>query len=146
MRVNKVRNVFSTHVCSSLQFLTNENHKPEFHTTAWFVEQISKWFSLMISRSCCTALGTKNKEIYNASISFLHEIIDLFTKKIGIKEIFKPVQKGIILSTTLIINLVQYLLNHCNFQFVLTRRLTQDCIENLFSLLRHKNVVLDSTI
>lgn len=48
----------------------------------------------MTSRSCCTALGTKNNEIYNASISFLHEIIDLFTKiKIGIKEIFKPVQR-----------------------------------------------------
>lgn len=42
MRVNEARNVFSTHVSSSLQFLANENHKPEFYTTAWFVEQISK--------------------------------------------------------------------------------------------------------
>jgi len=78
MRVNEARNVFSTHVSSSLQFLANENHKPEFYTTAWF-EQISKWFSLMTSR-CGTALGIKSKEIYDANISFLHEIINLFTK------------------------------------------------------------------
>ncbi|KYN01653.1 hypothetical protein ALC62_07550 [Cyphomyrmex costatus] len=80
MRVNKAKNVFSNHVSSALEFLTNENHKLEYITTSWFVKQISKWFSLMTSRTCCTALGTKNKEIYNASISFLRKIIDLFTK------------------------------------------------------------------
>lgn len=61
MRVNKAKHVFSTHVSSSLQFLASENHKPEFYTTAWFVEQISRWFSLMTSRSCVTALGTKHE-------------------------------------------------------------------------------------
>ena len=80
MRVNKAKNVFSTHVSSVLEFLANENHKPEYITTSWFVKQLSKWFSLMTSRTCCTALDTRNKEIYNANISFLREIIDLFTK------------------------------------------------------------------
>jgi len=97
----------------------------------------------MTSRSCCTILGIKNED--NISISFLREIIDLFTKiKIGSKETFKPIQRGIILSTTSIINLVEYLLKHRNFLFILTGRLTQDCIENLFLLLRHKNPILDA--
>jgi len=69
MRVNKARNFFSTHVSSSLQFLANENYKPEFRTTAWFVEQISKWFSLMTCRSCCTTLGMKNKKKYMIIVS-----------------------------------------------------------------------------
>lgn len=144
MRVNNAKNVFSTDVSSSLQFLADENHKPEFITTAWFVKNVSRWFSLMTSRNCKIALGLKNEEIYNANIKFLYEIIDLF-KNIGIgkKEIFKPVQRGIILTTTSVINLVEYLLNKRNFQFVLIGRFTQDCIENLFSLLRHKNVIPD---
>lgn len=142
MRVNKAKNVFSTDISSSLEFLADENHKPEFLATAWFIKTISKWFSLMTARNCNKALGLKNQEIYNINILFLHEIIDLFKKiKIGPKEIFKPVQRGFILSTTSIINFVEYLLNERNFQFVLIGRLTQDCMENLFSVIRHKNVI-----
>jgi len=98
----------------------------------------------MTSRYCGTALGLKNKEKYNANVTFLREMINLFERiKIGNKDIFKPVQKGIILSTTSIINLVEYLLKDRNFQFVLTGRFTQDCLENLHSLLRQKNVIPD---
>lgn len=39
------------------------------------------------------------------------------------------------------IDLTEYLITHRNFQFVLTSRFTQDCVENLFSQIRQKNVV-----
>lgn len=122
--------------------MADENCKPEFLATAWFIKTISRWFSLMTSRNCNKALGLKDKNIYNNSITFLYEIIDLFNKiKIDHKETFKPVQRGIILSTTSIINLVEYLLQDRNFKFVLTGRLTQDCMKNLFSVICSKNVI-----
>ncbi|XP_025161594.1 uncharacterized protein LOC105180859 isoform X2 [Harpegnathos saltator] len=145
MRVNKVRSVLSTYVSSSLEFLAKENQKPELYTTAWFVKQMSRWFSLMTSRSCCLALGLKNIDIYNDSISFLREVIELFTNiKIGNKGVFKPVQRGIILSTTSVIDLVEFLLNERNFKFVSTDRFTQDCVENVFSVLRQRHVISDA--
>lgn len=116
MKVNKAKHVFSNDVSSSFLLLADENNKPEYITTAWFVKIISKWFSLITSRCCTLALGTKNENVYNENIDFLNEIIDIFTKlKIGIAGDFKPVQRGIIITTKSIIDLTQYLITHKNF-------------------------------
>lgn len=140
MRVNKARNVFSHDVSSSFKLLADEKNKPEYITTAWFVQIVSKWFSLMTSRCCTIVLGTKNENVYNASLDFLNNVINIFTQlKIG--NGFKPVQRGIIISTTSIIELTNYLITKKNFKFVLTSRFTQDCMENLFSQIRQKNVI-----
>lgn len=45
------------------------------------------------------------------------------------------------ITTTSIIELVQYLINDRKYQFVLTARFTQDCIEDLFSSIRVKHPV-----
>lgn len=50
-------------------------------------------------------------------------------------------QRGIVITTKSVIDLTQYLITHKSFKFVLTSRFTQDCIENLFSQIRQKNVV-----
>lgn len=42
MKVNKAKHVFSNDVSSSFQLLANENNKPEFITTAWFVTIVCK--------------------------------------------------------------------------------------------------------
>lgn len=47
------------------------------------------------------------------------------------------------ISTKSIIDLTEYLITYKNFKFVLTSRFTQDCIENLFSQIRQKNVIPD---
>jgi len=89
MKVSKTKNVFSTDVSSTFEFLSDENCKPEFLTTAFFVKSISKWFTLMTSRYCGTALSLKNKEKYNANVIFLREMINLFERiKISNKDIF----------------------------------------------------------
>lgn len=76
--------------------------------------------------------------MYNTNINFLYKVIDIFTQlEIG-KGTFKPVQRGIIITTTSVINLTEYLIKERNFQFILTSRFTQDCVENLFSQIRRK--------
>lgn len=59
IRVNKATHVFSNDISSSLQLLTDEDNKPEFVTTVWFVKIIFQWFVLMTSRSCQVALNKK---------------------------------------------------------------------------------------
>lgn len=46
-----------------------------------------------------------------------------------------------IITTTSVSELTNYLLEKRAFQFVLTGRMTQDCVENLFSVIRSKNPI-----
>lgn len=91
---------------------------------------------MIYSRHCSISLGTKDLAKYKDTVSFLNEVIEIFTNlHVGNKGDFKPVQKGVIISTKSILELADYLFRERKFQFLLTGRLTQDCIENLFSVL-----------
>ena len=61
------------------------------------------------------------------------------TLQFGHKVVWKPVQAGMVLSTTSVLNLCEDLLD--DQDFLLTSRLTQDCVENLFSCVRSKNPI-----
>lgn len=83
MKVNKEKQILSTVVSSSLKFLAdNNNNKKEYITTAWFIETISKWFTLITSRSPQVALGNnetdKSSQKYNEAVNFLHAVMKLF--------------------------------------------------------------------
>lgn len=140
--VNTAKRVLSTNVSSALEFLADENNNPHYLTTAWFIKIIAKWFKLMTSRHYSVVLGKLHIEKFNESISFLYECIDLFTNlTIGNEGHFKPIQKGMIIITTSILQLTNDLLEKRAFQFVLTGRMIQDYVENLFSVIRSKNPV-----
>jgi hypothetical protein len=49
---------------------------------------------------------------------------------------WKPIQSGIQLSTSVVLNLYDRLVVNGNYKFLMTGRLTQDCVENLFSSIR----------
>lgn len=108
-------------------------------TTAWFLEQANHWFDLMSSRHPVLALSTKNPENHRKALSFLEDFREMILNaRIG-DGTFKPVQTGILLSTTSILELQQLLLHEQNFEFVLTSRFTQDNLENFFSTARLRN-------
>lgn len=50
---------------------------------------------------------------------------------------FKPVQRGVIITTKFIIELSTYLINEKAYQYILAGRLTSEC-ENIFSSVRAK--------
>lgn len=109
----------------------------------WFIKTIAKWFTLMTSKHCSIALGKLYEENFIESMFFLHEFIEFFKNlTVGQKGQFKPMQKGIIITTTSILDvLTNYLLEEKTFQFVFTGRMTQGCVENLFSVMRIKNLI-----
>ncbi|KAG0433034.1 hypothetical protein HPB47_020286 [Ixodes persulcatus] len=54
---------------------------------------------------------------------------------------WKPSQAGLLVSTTVVLNLSNELLNKHKYKYLLTGRLSQDCLENIFSVLRLKKPV-----
>lgn len=106
------------------------------------LDQVEKWFYLMTSRHPSCALSKFNKCVYNETINFLQEIINIFTEiKVGYKKIWKPCQTGVLISTHSILELQSDLLENKGYQFVLTSRFSQDCLENLFCVMRSKQIV-----
>lgn len=142
MKVCNATNIFNHSVASALNFVGNETSNESYITTAWFISFISKWFKLMSSSVPKLALGKLNETKFNESIDFLNEVIEVISQiEVGILKTWKPFQTGIIISTKSAIELTKYLLDVEKFEFVLTGRFTQDCLENLFSVVRSKHVI-----
>lgn len=140
MRVSNATRAFSEEVSSALEYLARDS-LDERLTTAWFINFLSRWFNIMCSRSIANALSFKKVEKYQDTINFLNEAVELFNDmKIGHDGKWKPFQTALITSTKTIIKLSNYLL-HNGFTYFLPSRLTQDCLENVFSVVRLKNVI-----
>ena len=78
---------------------------------------------------------------YEKAIRFLQESIHLFRDlKIGGKSSWKPVQTGLVMATTTILQVQEDLLSQ-GHKFVLTSRFTQDFLENTFGCIRQRNPV-----
>ena len=140
MKVGNAKRVFSQDVASSIEYLANDSNDDRI-TTARFVDFIARWFNIMCSRNISAALSYKDPQKYEETISFLEESILLFTNmRVGPKGAWKPYQTAMIIATQTVLDLSKYLLDR-DFTFFFPSRLTQDCLENLFSIVRMKNVI-----
>ena len=142
MKVSCASRVISHEVSCGLKHLVDkEGRKEEYLTTAWLIESISHWFQLMTSRHPVLALSKLDGKKYDETIHFLEDMIQTFRcMKIGSKGHWKPIQTGVIISTTSVLDIAKELLDG-DHTFLLTSRLTQDCLENLFSLVRLRKPV-----
>lgn len=61
--------------------------------------------------------------------------------EVGHKRMWKPSQTGSILATKSILDIQKIYLIDKGFKFLLTSRFTLNCLENLFGILRSKNIV-----
>jgi hypothetical protein len=145
MKVSHALNIFSNSVSAALKLMVeSQKWDQSVLTTCWFLELMNKWFDLMSSRYHVLALSKFDMNKYNSAIKFLDSVVDVFENlSIGKQNDgpWKPVQTGVILSTVSVLHLQDRLLNVDNFVYFLTARLTQDCLENLFSCVRSKNAV-----
>jgi hypothetical protein len=142
MNVGKALNLYSNCVSAGLQYLVEKEGRPtSYNTTAWFVKLVDSWFNLMSSRHPIMALSKKNSDAYKSATTLLNDFIDVIQDvQFGEKPTWKPVQTGLILSTSSVLELCNNLLDS-TLDFLLTSRLTQDCLENLFSVVRSKNPI-----
>ncbi|XP_031335055.1 uncharacterized protein LOC116164931 [Photinus pyralis] len=110
-------------------------------TTAWFCKQIYRWFSIITSRSSKLGLSENNPEVYEEALTFLKQFMDIIYNITIDKGEWKPFQSGIVLATQTSLDLQDHYLRVHGFRFVLLGRLTQDALENLFSVIRSRTPV-----
>ena len=128
MRVDMAAKLLSHSAASALYFMNSIGAAPEEITTAYFCDLINKWFDILNNRTNTTQMN---------EIMKINDMSNL-TKAITFsdKRKWKPIQKGILLTNKTIINLFNELTSE-KVDFKLGR-MSQDCIENLFSQIRSK--------
>ncbi len=142
MNVRSAMAIFSKTTSSALEYAVENCGFPrDVLTTAKFVNVMQHWFSLVNSRCPTMALSLSNSDKFRESESFLRSVIGLFQSLRVDDGRWKPYQTAVIASTTSILSLAKDLLEKENFGFFLTSRLSQDSLENTFSMIRNKNPV-----
>ena len=139
MSVKDALKIFNHGVVAGLRYLVNEeNYSRDLLTTAWWIESIVKWFDLTNSRNSKNAISHFDINKYEEAIAFLMKMEKLFNDmKIG--KAFKVNQKYARLTTMSVIEMHEEILNFSENHFFLTSRIMNDCIENLFSCIRHRD-------
>ena len=140
MNVGRALHIFSKSVSAGLRYLIeNEQRSTDYLCTAWFVELVDRWFDLMSSRHPVMALSPQKTSQYTDARDHLACFMKVVkTFQVGDMSSWKPIQTGVLLSTTTVLNLCDELLAS-RLEFLLTSRLTQDCVENLFSIVRSRH-------
>ncbi|XP_039303296.1 uncharacterized protein LOC120357257 [Solenopsis invicta] len=142
MKVSTASSVLNKRTETALKTYANYTSDNSFKTTTFFINLVDRWFNIMTNRSRIFALSKSNIKMYNDVIAHLRKIQQIFRSMlIGKKGHWKPVQSGVIMAIESIIELQQYFLNEKGYKFFLTGRFTQDCLENLFSLLRFRQPI-----
>lgn len=97
----------------------------------------------MTSRTTQFAMAGQGAEVHDNDIEFLQEIISLFQDLAinSTRKTWKPVQSGLVLTTTTALKMQAIFLQEKNFKYLFLSRFTQDALENLFSTIRAKNPV-----
>ncbi|XP_040358556.1 uncharacterized protein LOC120843569 [Ixodes scapularis] len=115
---------------------------PEAEATAWFFDLVTRWYTLMSSRHPMVALSHFDAAKHTEALGTLDLAITTFCRMdMGATAHWKPSQAGLLVSTTVVLRLSDELLNRHNYKYLLTGRLSQDCLENIFSVLRLRKPV-----
>lgn len=134
MRVNMAAAVLSHTCASALQLCVSLNflHNDAL-TTAWFFDTINNWFDIMNARITKAAMFRSSADKVNT----LKQVLDVVCNmKFSGRNGWKPIQTGIQLSTATVLDLYNDLVLHGKYSSLMTGRLTQDSVENLFSCIR----------
>lgn len=142
MKVSFAAQLFSHSVSSALQFCVSANLLPVgASTTAWFFEIINQWFDAANARAKMQALHPNSGN----KISVLQLMLSLapnlsfrsrHTTSCERKTTWKPIQTGLLMATKSLLDMHTELVKTGYFRYLLTSRLTQDALENLFSQIR----------
>ena len=140
MRVANSRNIVNFQVADALEFMAKCVNRPEIKSTALFIRFVSRWYQLMTSTNQKYALSKKNMIQYNLALNDLKFFVPFVRGlKVGKDHKWKPWQTHTILATKAILRLQDFFLNDKCYDFLLTSRFNQNCLENVFSVLRRKN-------
>ena len=136
MRVNLATQVLSHSVAAGINALCNMEHLPDDASdTAEFIETFDQLFNAFNSRSLTSSHKYKGAlSEKSPHIPFLQSCLRFLSKIKTGGNVVVPCLTGWQISITSLIHLWKELQN-CGFKYLLTNRLNQDCLENLFSMI-----------
>nr|XP_029712548.1 uncharacterized protein LOC115257245 [Aedes albopictus] len=138
MKVSNSTKYCNHSVAAALMVLSETDGRQHVKSSSVFLEDLSRWFDFMSSRSIEDALSLTDPK-YDEKINHLKMMVRLVTEiKVGSDGHWKPWQAAIIMATNAILRLQRRLLVDSGYPVLYTSRFTQDCIENLFSIIRSK--------
>lgn len=145
MKVQNSTKYVNHTVAAALKAYSVQSGRKDVLTTAYLIESASTWFTYITSRNIVTAfnLGIErgNEEAYNRAIDSLKIFKTLiYDCKVGVKGLWKPWKSAVMLATDAVLRLQDFFLREVRFDYFLPGRLTQDCLENIFSQLRRRQM------
>ena len=146
MRVNLAVQVMSHSVASGISTLCKLNEMPKDALyTAEFIEMFDKLFNAFNSGMRYSSQQYRHAvSITSGHVEFLHHCLNKLQKVTLSNGRSVPCLNGWQISIKNLLFLWNDLHINQQFQFLLTNRLNQDCIENLFSLVRGKGGYRDN--
>lgn len=147
MRVSYAVQILSHSVAAGLFTYVRKGHLPlSAKQTATFVERVNDLFDVGNSSST-SCIGYKspisNENFHQLSTKILEDtqwiqqwrFEDQRSEKLLVRDSL-PFKKGLLVTLKSICSLSQHLIQKRLFKYVCTRRFTQDCVENVFSVIR----------
>lgn len=138
--------LFSNTIATALkQYLPGEDQSCARNVGEFF-QLVNTWFDIMNSYTPITNIPSKKP--YGLNIDFqnkaLNDMLMTISGKLCVgKTTMQVFQKGIIISTKSLMSLFEELKRKLDIKYILTHRLNQDCLENLFSQLRTRRGLYD---
>ena len=137
MKVNVAAQLLSHSTASALRFAVHDKLLPaDALTTAWFVDIVNNWFDAANVRSRREALYSKSGSKIRSLLLMMEIIPKLTFSSANRQYSWKPIQTGILVSTQSLLDLFASLVASGLYNYLMTSRLTQDALENLFSQIR----------
>lgn len=141
MRVNLAFQLFSSEVLKGL-YIYNQQIVEQYgnvQPTISFIEKMQRLIEIMSSRTSKNALrqGSDNYLFIEEFLTYLNTW-ELHTKdKKGF--LTESTTVGLKVSLSSVLSLIKYLTSELGYKYLLTSRLSQDRIENLFGIIRQSN-------
>lgn len=141
MKVKNSMKYINHTVASAMRFYAAESGRTDVLTTAYLIDSMAMWFTYITARSRGMALSLANKDAYEKAIKSLNRFKQIiYHSNVGSPKRRKPWQSAVVMATDSFLRLSDYFLRHRNYDFVLGGRFTQDCLENIFSQLRKRQI------
>ena len=139
MKVKPAQSLLSRETASAIRTLVYYHGKPKWWlTTAWFCDNAGQWSDIMSARHSKWAFSLKKEDKYLEIKQFLADFMeDVRTMKVG--DSFKPIQTGIMLTNTSMVEMSEFYLREKNHETLLGSVFSTDALENTNMQIRDKN-------
>lgn len=139
MKVPNATKYFNYNVAAALNVVAETTGKLELKATAAYISDVTRWYDLMNSREDSFALSPSRKEKYETSLNHITFASRLLGSVIVGKDgHFKPWQAAAVMASNAVLRLQNFFFKECEYTTLFTSRFVQDCLENLFSMVRLK--------